>query len=822
MKKTAKSFYERGFERLQQKDYDGAFEDFKKVLRKEPSFSQVYYQLAMLEFELKRYGQATFLAKKALSFKKNDEPSGEIESFLAEIDKQQNRFISRKLCERFLELSSAGGGQINFAMAGFYFPGAFLEHQNASVLMASKDGLIMIGRNNKEKIEILDLITREVFANLRGGDAPVLSIVDLIGNQLLMGSASGEVKLWNYQNQTLVKKLGDHESPVRALAFSGNELIASGSDSGLVCIWDYKLLKMQQSRHEGHQKPVRCLAFLGNNFLISAADDKKILIVDIKNKKCTAILNAHDGNINFLLVLSPEYFLSASSDRRIKLWDIKGNEKRIFSGHTGSVNSLLKLNDSVFLSASSDGLIKLWNKNKEIFLKDIKVGGKIVGLQQLSDNRLVISSLNNETGFMIIHFSELVYKKPVLTDDEENMILEAIPRDKSIFDVSWEDGEQVSSFQEAFEKINIINNKPLLERQDKIKQAISLADEGQYESAILLWERVNTIKKLDTEEQRLYEDAQKESKRIKNILSTLGDSLGAKAARVEFFSGETSSTIPYNEIKFSQTILGAGGFGVVCQAQWQHIDVAVKQLKVSRMSDNALEEFKQEAACHAGLRHPNIVTLYGVCLEHGRYSMVMELMVKGSLYQLLHNNEDLPWNLRLMLAKDMAVGLAYLHAKGIVHGDLKSMNVLLDDRLRAKISDFGLSRVKHESSTLSTPGSSTGTLCWMAPELFERGGKCSTASDVYALGIIFWELASRKLPFTDAANSAIIMQWVKQGEREKIPEETPPKLARLIAECWKERTDERPVADQIISVFAAEEPMVSNVPEASGYQVFSQ
>lgn len=281
------------------------------------------------------------------------------------------------------------------------------------------------------------------------------------------------------------------------------------------------------------------------------------------------------------------------------------------------------------------------------------------------------------------------------------------------------------------------------------------------------------------------------------------------------------SLIPYNDIQFGSRVLGEGGFGTVRQAKWQHIDVAVKQLKLGRMSDKALDEFQQEAANHGALRHPNIVALYGACLEHGKYCMVMELMIKGSLYDLLHNNEDLPWNLRLSIAKDICIGLAYLHAKNIVHRDMKSLNVLLDDRGRAKLSDFGLSTIKSETSSTSSAVSSVGTLCWMAPELFKRGGKCTPASDVYAMGIVFWELTSRKLPFADAPNQTLVTKWVSEGEREEIPAETPKKFAALIAQCWKERTEERPVADQVLVALTSESDKAAT-PAKTGYQAFTQ
>ena len=276
--------------------------------------------------------------------------------------------------------------------------------------------------------------------------------------------------------------------------------------------------------------------------------------------------------------------------------------------------------------------------------------------------------------------------------------------------------------------------------------------------------------------------------------------------------------IPYAQLKFTGRALGEGGFGKVSEAEWQFIKVAVKQLKKSQLTESSLLEFRQEAERHGALRHPHIVALFGVCLEQAKYCMVMELMVRGSLYQLLHTAQDLPWQIRLSIAKDMVVGLAYLHDQQIIHCDLKSLNVLLDGNLRAKLADFGLSKVKSEIATTSSAAASTaGTLLWMAPELFDRGGKCSYASDIYALAVTLWELSSRKLPFADAASPALVMQWVREGEREAIPAETPPQLAHLIGRGWVQCPADRPTAKQVAEQLMRE----VTVPDSGGYKMLS-
>ena len=284
------------------------------------------------------------------------------------------------------------------------------------------------------------------------------------------------------------------------------------------------------------------------------------------------------------------------------------------------------------------------------------------------------------------------------------------------------------------------------------------------------------------------------------------------------------SIIPHRDLKFIKE-LGRGGFGIVSMAKWGSMDVAVKSLLMTDISDRSASEFKSEALIHAGLHHENVVALKGACLEPTKYALVMELLVKGSLYALLRNGQELPWSLRLSIAKDIVSGLVYLHSKGVLHRDLKSLNILLNDRLRAKLADFGLSGVKAETrSTLAavsgSAGSVAGSVLWMAPELFGYGGECTELSDIYALGVVLWELASRELPFKSARSDALVIKWVaEEGRREAIPAGTPPKIASLIGRCWAARKEERPQSAKAVLSELSKDGAGTAVD--SGYMAFS-
>ena len=251
--------------------------------------------------------------------------------------------------------------------------------------------------------------------------------------------------------------------------------------------------------------------------------------------------------------------------------------------------------------------------------------------------------------------------------------------------------------------------------------------------------------------------------------------------------------------------LWRGGFGVVYQGTYRHSDVAIKQLLMTHISKAAAQEFESEAKAMAQLRSPNIVQFYGYCLSP-YYCIVMEYMPNGSLFSVLHSEQPLEWPERFRIAVDVAKGLSFLHHEKILHRDIKSLNVLLGEDKQghvAKLTDFGLSKVKTETKSYltatKTKSDSVGTLQWMAPELFAPKATYTQKADIYSLGITFWELAARKIPYKEWGDSMLIPSWVEKGYREDIPEDCPAALRSLIAACWEAAPDKRPASDDVVT-----------------------
>ncbi|KAL4335422.1 hypothetical protein GQ457_07G015250 [Hibiscus cannabinus] len=194
--------------------------------------------------------------------------------------------------------------------------------------------------------------------------------------------------------------------------------------------------------------------------------------------------------------------------------------------------------------------------------------------------------------------------------------------------------------------------------------------------------------------------------------------------------------------------IGEGGFGPVYKGVLSDGTViAVKQL--SSKSKQGNREFVNEIGMISALQHPNLVKLYGCCIEGNQLLLIYEYMENNSLARALFGRDEqrftLDWSTRKKICMGIARGLAYLHEESrlkIVHRDIKATNVLLDKDLNAKISDFGLAKLDEEENThISTR--IAGTIGYMAPEYAMRGYLTDKA-DVYSFGVVLLEIVSGK------------------------------------------------------------------------------
>uniref|UniRef100_A0A0D9WZV9 Uncharacterized protein n=1 Tax=Leersia perrieri TaxID=77586 RepID=A0A0D9WZV9_9ORYZ len=192
--------------------------------------------------------------------------------------------------------------------------------------------------------------------------------------------------------------------------------------------------------------------------------------------------------------------------------------------------------------------------------------------------------------------------------------------------------------------------------------------------------------------------------------------------------------------------LGEGGFGAVYKGVLPDgYEIAVKRL--SKSSTQGLEELKNELALVAKLKHKNLVSLVGVCLEQQERLLVYEFVPNRSLDLILFDtekSEQLDWEKRYRIINGIARGLQYLHEDSqlkVIHRDLKASNILLDADMNPKISDFGLARIFGRDQTQAVTKNVIGTYGYMAPEYLARGNY-SIKSDVFSFGVMVLEIVT--------------------------------------------------------------------------------
>ncbi len=206
--------------------------------------------------------------------------------------------------------------------------------------------------------------------------------------------------------------------------------------------------------------------------------------------------------------------------------------------------------------------------------------------------------------------------------------------------------------------------------------------------------------------------------------------------------------------------LGQGGMAHVYRAHQENLDreVAIKVLPPWYAADrNFVERFNQEARLVARLSHPNIVTIHDFSEEDGHLYIVMQLVDGGTLKHLLDalrtgNQNGVRGTSTLdvletnRIFQQIASALAYAHEKGIIHRDIKPVNVLMDRSNRPILSDFGIAKVIAGAKDLTRPGAGVGTPEYMSPEQC-KGEHVDRRADIYALGIVLYEVLTGRTPF---------------------------------------------------------------------------
>lgn len=260
--------------------------------------------------------------------------------------------------------------------------------------------------------------------------------------------------------------------------------------------------------------------------------------------------------------------------------------------------------------------------------------------------------------------------------------------------------------------------------------------------------------------------------------------------------------------------IGSGAFATVWLAQYLSDTVVIKRLKRKPKDKSDISrDLVSELLLLANLDHPKIVTFIGVAwCPQSDVELVVEYMSRGDLRaHLTATKGDLmamSWTRRkLAIAADIAEALAYLHSRepAVLHRDVTSNNILLDENFTAKLADFGLSRLLSQSTDGQTDLAMTkaiGTSRWIAPEVLQGEGRYDTAADMYSFGVVLCELDAHEPPFFDVSLSSgqplsdtTVLELLRAGAiQPTLTPQCPKPVSTLLLECLSTEPQLRPSA----------------------------
>jgi len=270
--------------------------------------------------------------------------------------------------------------------------------------------------------------------------------------------------------------------------------------------------------------------------------------------------------------------------------------------------------------------------------------------------------------------------------------------------------------------------------------------------------------------------------------------------------------------------ISIGVFGTVYHGfdQFTTREVAIKLFN-SNLSEYSSARIQREVEIISKLRHPNIVTMFDVGLYNKNYYIIQEYISGGDLKSLLHK-KYLDFHVMLNYSVDILNAVSYLHKQGIIHRDLKPTNIMIDNYLnRAVLTDFGISKFGEDNmfTTITSQENFVGTPAYMAPEQFANS-RVTTNSDIYSLGLLFYEMFTGKLPFDHKSMMEIVSS--RLAHEYSIAIELPGvnnlnKLNDTIKQMLSMDQESRPTANEVLEVFnrlvesnpQSEKPYINNV-----------
>ncbi|CAO3567927.1 unnamed protein product [Mortierella alpina] len=270
--------------------------------------------------------------------------------------------------------------------------------------------------------------------------------------------------------------------------------------------------------------------------------------------------------------------------------------------------------------------------------------------------------------------------------------------------------------------------------------------------------------------------------------------------------GNFQGEIMYEQLTVGKK-LGSGGFKDCYAGTYMGEAVAIGELRVQNFTEMDIQEMKHEINVLKQLRHENIIRFIGVCTNIKHLCIVTELCENGDLYDFMRKTKKPTFGRLIMYMHDIALACAYLHTRrpSIIHRDMKSMNVLISSDDRAKINDFGLARIRpRANASLHTQ---CGTPNWQAPEFWSPNPSYTEKVDVYACGLIYWEIlswAELGYPYHNLTEHQLYEAVRDKEERPPLEKlkKYPQSLLSLIQDMWRKDPKKRPSMSYVVDRLA--------------------
>ena len=268
--------------------------------------------------------------------------------------------------------------------------------------------------------------------------------------------------------------------------------------------------------------------------------------------------------------------------------------------------------------------------------------------------------------------------------------------------------------------------------------------------------------------------------------------------------------------------LGTGGMATVWLGYDTILDrqVAIKTFKIDANDEDAVKRFNREAKAVTSLSHPNIVSIYDVENEGEFYYLILEYVKGMTLKDYMIKNPRIPIETIVHIAKQIASGLSHAHQNGIIHRDIKPQNILMNDNLTCKITDFGIARA-YGDTTLTQTNQMLGTVYYLSPEQ-ARGNVATAQSDIYSLGILIFEMITGQIPFKGESAVAIALKHLQEElpDIDKYRENVPQSVKNIVLKATMKNPNERYISSKELFEDLSTERLYEN--KYTGFKIPAQ